>query len=908
MAEIRDILIIHHSHTDIGYTNFQDTVFALQRDYLRRAMDLAERYADGAPGEQFKWTSETTILTENFLRHASASETDRLVALHQRGLIDFGGMFCNWTPLATTEILAQSLQVAARLRHDYGLDIRYGMNCDVNGQSWGLVELLLDAGFDGFSMAINRVMARDPQPRPIGFRWAGPSGRTLMVWHGEQYGFGQRLGVPLVQKPSGWTYDVDAAHGQVQAYIAGLTANGYPHDFVQLQITSTFMWDNGGPHEELVRFVRDWNQRGWQPRMHLVSLAQVFERLRTQNLETLSGDWTDWWSHGIASSAFETALTRQSHGRFFAARTLSAVLQGQPGPATYPRNEDDLAWRGLALYDEHTWGSHDSLNHMHSPAARGQWYRKALYAYEGEAAVARLMQHAQNNLSARLPQSGSLKVSVFNPLPWARRVPLFLPALEPSGWEAASLERSLEQSAPQSATAAQIDYGVIDLPPCGYVTVPIRLEPEVPTPTYFDAHNQTHMPQADFIPHIAPGLEPTGGVHADDWNLENRFYRLSIDSVTGAIRSLVSKGDGREWVDSSTSWRLGEYIYETNQSPNGRQEMQLQFSPPYRTPDHDRQPALAPVRASVDGVESMEFLPGVGQGRMIMRLKAPGAADLLVQIVLYDDLPWIDLIYDLNKTAVNAMESVYITFPLALRNPVARYEVAGAIVEAEAQQLSYACRDFYSVQNWVDFSDEQGGFTVATPDAPIIHLGGFTNHKYLAHMQMEQPYLIGWPINNHWFTNFQANQQGWMRFRYRLLPHEAPFDPAVAVRFGMETAIQPLIGPVWDHPAGIERRVLPFPAYLPEQGSFLDLEPGTVQLVGLKPADDGQGIIARLQEIGGQPSAYVLHFALTKVVSAQICDLLEVPQAAENLTVNAHTVSGTIGAGRLQTIRITLQG
>ena len=71
-------------------------------------------------------------------------------------------MYCNWTPLATTEILSQWLMVAAQLRRDYGLDIRYGMNCDVNGQSWGLVELLLDAGFEGFSMAINRVMARDP--------------------------------------------------------------------------------------------------------------------------------------------------------------------------------------------------------------------------------------------------------------------------------------------------------------------------------------------------------------------------------------------------------------------------------------------------------------------------------------------------------------------------------------------------------------------------------------------------------------------------------------------------------------------------------------------------------------------------------------------------------------------------
>src|SRR5258706_2729369 len=687
MAEIRDIFIIHHSHTDIGYTNFQDTVFALQRDYLRRAMDLAERYADGAPGEQLKWTSETTILTEDFVRHASPAEIDSLVALHKRGLIDFGGMFCNWTPLATTEILAQSLMVAAQLRHDYGLDIRYGMNCDVNGESWGLVEMLLDAGFEGFSMAINRVIARDPQPRPIGFQSAGPSGRTLTVWQGEHYGFGHRLGIPLLQKPSGWIYDLDAAHVLVQAYIQGLAANGYPHDFVQFQITSTFMWDNGGPHEELGRFVRDWNQRGWQPRMHLVSLAQVFEGINAEALETHTGDWTDWWSHGVASSAFETALNRQSHGRFFSARVLSALLQAQPQPQIYPWNEDERAWRRLALYDEHTWGSHDSLNHAYSPAARGQWYRKAVYAYEGEAAVTRLMQHAQQNLGARLPQSDSLRVCVFNPLPWQRRVPLYLPALRPTGWEAAQLERNLEQSAPQSEAAVQVDYGVFDLPPCGYITVPFRLEPEIPVPTFYHSSQQTKMPPLHFTPRIAHGLQATNGVQLAGWTLENRYYRLSISSTTGAIQSLISHAGGREWVDAGARWGLGEYLYETNRSPRERQDIQLQFTPPYRTEDHDRQPALAPVRASPEWVESCEFVPGVGQGRFSMRLKAPGVTDLRVQIVLYDDLPWIDLIYDLNKIPITAMESVYITFPLALHNPVPHYEVAGAVVEAEAQQL-----------------------------------------------------------------------------------------------------------------------------------------------------------------------------------------------------------------------------
>jgi len=48
-----------------------------------------------------------------------------------------------------------------------------------------------------------------------------------------------------------------------------------------------------------------------------------------------------------------------------------------------------------------------------------------------------------------------------------------------------------------------------------------------------------------------------------------------------------------------------------------------------------RRPALAPVRVGLERVESVEFLPGVGQGRIHMRLKASGVADLHVQVVLY---------------------------------------------------------------------------------------------------------------------------------------------------------------------------------------------------------------------------------------------------------------------------------
>ncbi|MEQ9031317.1 MAG: hypothetical protein RLP44_21550, partial [Aggregatilineales bacterium] len=162
---IQDILLLHHSHTDIGYTNYQSTVFALQRQHIHHAIQLAERYANNPVGEQFKWTCEVTLIVEDFLKHASDKDIDRLQEVHKQGLIDFGGMYCNISSLYTPDMLMRSLRVTEKLRSDYGFDIRYALNCDINGHSWGLVDILLDAGFEGLAMAINRAMAPNPQPR-----------------------------------------------------------------------------------------------------------------------------------------------------------------------------------------------------------------------------------------------------------------------------------------------------------------------------------------------------------------------------------------------------------------------------------------------------------------------------------------------------------------------------------------------------------------------------------------------------------------------------------------------------------------------------------------------------------------------------------------------------------------------
>lgn len=850
---IKDILLLHHSHTDIGYTNYQDTVFALQRDHIRRAMMLAERYAENAPGEQFKWTCETTIIVEDFLKQASEAEIERLQKLHQQGLIGFGGMYCNVTPLFTTEMLIRSLSVAEQLRTDYGFDIRYALNSDVNGQSWGLVEMLLDAGFEGLAMAINRAMAPDPQPRPSGFWWQGPSGRYLLTWHGEHYGDGNNLGIPRVPTPTAgkrfWHYDPERAYQPVQDYVQQLAAKGYTQDFAFLQIIGSYMWDNDGPDEYLPRFVKEWNARGWQPRMRIVTLAELFARIDTNEVRV--GDWTDYWAQGINSSAFETALARQSHSRFFAVQQLGALLQHMPEPMTYPTIVDEAIWQNLALYDEHTWGSSESISHADSVQSRGQWHRKATYVYDAAESITRLQQVVMRELAARVPIPDEPHAVVYNTLPWERKVPLYLPPVPRSGWELARLERDLETGSPQGSTGQRFDYGVVTLPAGGYVTVPLQItEPE---PISRD-------PQTPMF--TSYSLKQTTKVQSHGWLLQNDFYALKVDPLSGAIYSLVSASI--EWVDTSTPWRIGHYVYETIRAVGQRSDIQL---PPFDT-DYDYRPHLAPQYHGPECVLEKRFEAGIDSGRLIMRLQAPGVHDLFVQIVLYDDLPWIDLIYDINKRAVTDAESVYIAFPVAIDNPIARYEVAGAIVEAEKQQILNACRDYYAVQNWIDVSNTKQGMTLASPDAPLFHIGGFNNHRHQTHLHVEQPLLVGWPMNNHWWTNFKRDQRGWVRVRYRILLHHASFDPVAATRFGMETAVEPLIGPLVDREPGIEHRTATAPVHLTDTRSLVSISPHNVSLVTFRSID-GKTVL-RLQEIAGEETNYTISILGRETVHGKI--------------------------------------
>jgi alpha-mannosidase len=74
MPTIDTLYIIHHSHTDIGFTHDQPIVWDLHERFIDQALNLIDQPVDpAAPDSHFRWTVESTAVLERWLRHASGA-------------------------------------------------------------------------------------------------------------------------------------------------------------------------------------------------------------------------------------------------------------------------------------------------------------------------------------------------------------------------------------------------------------------------------------------------------------------------------------------------------------------------------------------------------------------------------------------------------------------------------------------------------------------------------------------------------------------------------------------------------------------------------------------------------------------------------------------------------------------
>jgi hypothetical protein len=773
-----EIFLLPHSHNDIGYTALQAEVVKKQISNIDTGLRLAKETAAYPESARFKWNTEVLWCVDNYLREAAPQQRADFVAAVKSGQIGLDAFYCNiLTGLCRPEELLRLMRFATQLEDLCGVRIESAMISDVPGYTWSAVTAMAQAGVKYFSFAPNYFdrmggTMKEWQNRP--FWWKGPDGRErVLCWCPSRgYALGHLIG------------DGEALARFIPDYLEELKTNSYPYDITHLR------WnvhgDNGSPDEKLADVVRDWNARYVYPRLIISTTAEAFrsfEKRYGDKLPEFSGDYTPYWEDGAASSASETALNRATSERLTQAETLWVMRRPKP----FPADGFNEAWRNVLLYSEHTWGAHNSISQPDLPFVRDQWKVKQAFALDADRQSHQLLDQALGVEAAS--SAGANAVDVFNTSSWPRTdlVSLAGPLSHVGDQVVDEKGRTV---ASQRLYSGELVFLAEDVPP-------------------FAAKRFT----------FKPGPCPAqGSATASTDSLSSPDYVIRLDPEAGGIKSLVARKTGRELVSSTGRTRLNDFFYLPGAD---LKKLERSGRPTIRVKEK------GPLVASV-----------------VIESEAPGCKQLIREVRLIDGVDRVELINTVDKLPIRAKEGLHFGYGFNVPGGEARFDVGWAVVRPELDQIPASCKNWFSVQRWVDISNDKFGVTWAPLDAPLVELGDITANLigsqtdwrvWIQHLGPSQT-IYSWVMNNHWHTNYRADQEGPTVFRYAICAH-GPFAADEAARFGQSYS-QPLLA----MSARDEKPAAP----------RLQLSSSKVLVAGLKPTGDGRGWLIRLFGASGK--------------------------------------------------------
>jgi hypothetical protein len=325
----------------------------------------------------------------------------------------------------------------------------------------------------------------------------------------------------------------------------------------------------------------------------------------------------------------------------------------------------------------------------------------------------------------------------------------------------------------------------------------------------------------------APESRQTSGL------LENAFYRLEVSPETGTVTSLRDKETGRELVDTSAPWQLGQFIYE-------RMDDREEFNRPSfknKNPFH---------RTTLRRVQLVETTDGSVWKSLKLKAEADGCIEpggVQLEIRLFNTDKRIEFHYDIRKAPVRAPESVYVSFPFNAPGGRVHYEAQGGTALPGEGQLPGSASDWQTVQSYVAVRDDTGQIVLSCTEVPLVQLGDINLGKWQSVTRVDKPHVYSWVMNNYWFTNFRVEQEGEFRWVYSLTSVKDASN-AFAVHFGHESNV-PLVARVLaPGTSGAARAVR----------SVLQINAPNLALISARPARDGSGIVLHLREVEGRPA------------------------------------------------------
>ena len=787
---IDEILLLHHSHLDVGYTHSQPIVWELQNEFLSQAVDWLEQTADLAEPSRPKWTCEATEPVRRWLAGASVDEIDRFAALVHQGRIGLSALRWHVTANVDRAGLERLIAGKSELERKLQTSIRVACQHDVNGVPWPLADVLIDHGVDLYVTAVNPHLGRPVQPRPGLFRWQAPSGRALRVFNGHAYTmFDQLL--------HAWDDSIDRMAAGWRELQARLLETSYSLPFVYLTSTcSPVMWDNGPPNPFLPELVAKWNESEAGPTIRYATFDDLLERVRAisdDDIESLSGDWTDYWSFGLGSAPIATALSRRAKRLVAAASTLT---DGQPHDTALRASEL------VDLFDEHTFGFWDTADD-HPQTQTIETLKQSL-AHEGYELASFAVMNALDRLARNPPADRQIAaVLLCNTCP----EPIVARPAIPESWaekQPPSTSRTYRASRMTSSnrvwettprTGGMRAFGPVALAPLSWRIIPIAELPTANKTTGLDHRVETTARTGHGVGlvAVAADYQPRVGV------IETLAYKLQYDPDTGRIlelhdsrgRKLLSPRPGidlfsvvRERTDAlDESRRYAFYLRDLEKEKN----------------DVSCWRDWSPVRETARGVRSCSVTESRDRITLTRELDMAGVRRLVQSFTLTADDPTIRVDIELQLEPSLRAQSFYLATSLSTSAGWrGTFDSAGAAVELDVQQLPGASRNWVTAESYAAIGDRAGAVALLCPDAPLVQFGAFhfgpPRDEIPRHAE---PLLLAWPVNNYWETNFPRGETRTIRLRYGFIAVDDLDGETIALhaaRFAQPPLIWPVTG------------------------------------------------------------------------------------------------------------------
>ena len=761
-------------------------------DVCRNTFSTMTRFMDQYPGFMFSQSQAQTYLSMQQTAPELFAKMKEKVKKGQWDVSTASAWVEGDMNMPSGEAIARCFLYGKRyIMKEFGIEPVVGWSPDTFGHAWTIPQILVKSGIKYY------YNMRTGPAYPM-FWWQSPDGSRVLVYHYRDY--------------NGRVEETDLLGAAME-----FTKNTGVMDYMHVYGVGDH---GGGPTEAMLNTAVSLQSRDDYPKIKFSKAVDYYETAlkSKRDFPVWNNEMNFIFQGCYTSHADIKRWNRECENMLATSETFAAIAANSK--AAYPAKGFEDSWRKTCFNQ-----FHDILDGtaIHGSYDYSRGLRDAAIKQAGSALDA-----AVNALIPAIKTSGKgVPIVVFNQLSWTRTDIVSVPSPFTGGGEYARVVDETGKSYPARIADGKLCFTARGVPAVGY--------------RVFWA-SQTAAPVAS-------------AVKADRSTIENQFFRVEVDPISGAIRSILDKTAGREVVAAGGSASMLQILLEGEHGGSAW---------------------------TIEGYTGSEDLT-TARGVSLVE-NSPTRASLAVEhdyrkskfrqeISLYDGVPRIDihLRADWQEVCENKPTPLLkLAFQTSVSNGKATFEIPFGSIERPTDGAEVPA------QKWIDLSDANYGVSL------------LNDCKY------------GFDVKDNVFraTVLRASRdpdpvpdKGVHEMTYSLYPHSGDWRAAGTVRRGYELN-EPLIA----------RVTKPHSGALASARSYLSFSEPNLVMTALKKAEDDGSLVVRFYETDGKPCKAIVTINMPARAVVET-DILERP-IGKPIPVKNKRFTANVGKCEIKTYKL----